>query len=123
MRKSALALLLCLLSLSLLAQEDYVAYGIRFAESEMARFPEAWQLDHGSRLFFGYSQGVGCCAMLQVGKYTGNKKYFDYVEQWADSLIADDGTIHLYTPETYNLDFINSGKVLFEVYQQTDDAK
>ena len=123
MRKSALALLLCLMSLSLWAQEDYAVYGIRFAESEMARFPEAWQLDHGSRLFFGYSQGVGCCAMLQVGKYTGDKKYFDYVEQWADSLIADDGTIHLYTPETYNLDFINSGKVLFEVYQKTDNAK
>lgn len=123
MKNCVLAFLLCLLSLSLWAQEDYAAYGIRFAESEMARFPEAWQLDHGSRLYFGYSQGVGCCAMLQVGEQTGDRKFFDYVEQWADSLIADDGTIHLYSPEAYNLDFINSGKVLFEIYRQTGNAK
>lgn len=42
------------------------SYARRFADSEMARFPKAYQLDHGKRLFFGYSQGVGCCAMLDM---------------------------------------------------------
>ena len=27
-----------------------------FADSEIRRFPEAWQLDHGKRLYFGYAQ-------------------------------------------------------------------
>ena len=44
-------------------------------------------------------------------KKTGERRYFDYVEQWADSLINDKGEIHLYHVETYNLDYINSGKV------------
>ena len=39
---------------------------IKFANSEMKRSPEAWQLDHGKRLYFGYSQGVGTLAMLKV---------------------------------------------------------
>jgi len=99
------------------------SYARWFADSEMQRFPEAWQLDYGKRLYFGYSQGVGCSAMLQLWKTTGDKRYFDYVKQWADSVIHKNGEIHLYTPETYNLDFINSGKILFDVYKQTGDIK
>lgn len=94
-----------------------------FADSEMRRFPEAWQLDHGKRLFFGYAQGVGCCAMLRMWKKTGEQRYFDYVEKWADSLINEKGEIHLYRKDTYNLDYINSGKVLFDLYRETHKEK
>lgn len=96
---------------------------IRFVESEMKRAPQAWQLDHGKRLYFGYSQGVGTLAMLKVWKETGDDKYLDYVVEWADTLINDQGEIHLYKVETYNIDYINSGKVLFEVYRQTGNEK
>ena len=101
----------------------YKVYAQRFADSEMKRFPEAWQLDHGKRLFFGYAQGVGCCAMLDMWRATGERRYFDYVEQWADSLINDKGEIHLYNMSDYNLDFINSGKVLFALYKETGKEK
>ena len=97
--------------------------GILFADSEMKRFPKAYQLDHGKRLYFGYSQGLGCQAMLDVWKQTGDKKYLDYVVQWADTIINDLGEIHLYKVETYNVDYINSGKVLFDVYKQTGNEK
>lgn len=98
-------------------------YYRKFADSEMRRFPEAWQLDHGKRLYFGYAQGVGCCAMLQMWKKTGEQRYFDYVKEWADSLIDDKGNIHLYKKETYNLDYINPGKILFDLYQKTKSSK
>ena len=98
-------------------------YSRWFADSEMNRFPAAWQLDHGKRLFFGYAQGVGCTAMLKMWKATGERRYFDYVEQWADSLINEQGDIHLYDMSTYNIDFINSGKVLFDCYQETGKEK
>ncbi|GAO28415.1 rhamnogalacturonides degradation protein RhiN [Geofilum rubicundum JCM 15548] len=96
---------------------------VRFADSEMVRAPEAWQLDHGKRLYFGYGQGLGTLAMLKVWKETGDRKYLDYVIQWADTLINEAGEIHAYRVETYNIDYINSGKVLFEVYRQTGDEK
>ena len=108
---------------NLSAQTAAGPYARRFADSEMKRFPEAWQLDHGKRLFFGYAQGVGCCAMLRMWKATGDDTYYNYVYQWADSIINDKGEIHLYTPETYNIDFINSGKVLFDIYHATGDTK
>ena len=99
------------------------SYARWFADSEMRRFPQAYQLDHGKRLFFGYAQGVGCCAMLQVWKATGDRRYYDYVKQWADSLINEQGEIHLYDMAAYNLDFINSGKVLFDLYRETGDER
>lgn len=94
-----------------------------FAESEMKRFPEAWQLDHGKRLYFGYGQGLGCQAMLEVWKSTGDKKFFNYVEQWGDAIINEQGEIHLYQVETYNIDYINSGKILFDLYRETGKKK
>lgn len=108
-----------LLPLSAAAQK----MSVEFADSEMKRFPEAWQLDHGKRLFFGYAQGVGCCAMLDMWHYTGDRKYYDYVAAWADTIVDKDGGIYLYDMSEYNLDFINSGKVLFDIYAETGDAR
>jgi len=98
-------------------------YARRFADSEMRRFPKAWQLDYGKRIYFGYSQGLGCSAMLQLWKSTGDNRYFEYVKQFADSVINSKGDIHLYSPESYNLDFIESGNMLFEIYKKTGDNK
>ena len=79
------------------AKAMYNHYAKWFADSEMKRFPEAWQLDHGKRLFFGDAQGVGCCAMLEMWKATGDAKYYDYVAEWADTIVFEDGNIHLTT--------------------------
>ena len=61
--------------------------------------------------------------MLDMWKNTGDKRYFTYVEEWADSLINEKGEIHLYDMSTYNLDYINSGKVLFDLYKETGKEK
>jgi len=100
-----------------------VSIAIQFAQSEISRFPKAWQLDYGKRPFFGYAQGVGCSAMLQLWKATGNKQYFNYVEEYADSLISINGDIILYDKSSYNIDYVNSGKILFAIYKQTGDKK
>lgn len=95
----------------------------RFAASERARFPEAWMIDFCSAPFFGYSQGVGCCAMLEIWKTTGDEDYFNYVEKLADTLVNEQGEIHRYERDKYNLDFINSGKYLFDCYAVTGKEK
>ena len=95
----------------------------QFAESEIKRFPKAWQLDYGKRPFFGYAQGVGCSAMLQLWKSTGDERYFNYVKEYADSLISNNGDISLYDKGSYNIDYVNSGKILFAIYKKTADRK
>ncbi len=122
MKNKITFILLFVLSL-FYADAQNKSYSRWFADSEMKRFPKAYQLDHGKRLFFGYSQGVGCCAMLKMWKATNDEKYFRYVEEWADSLINDKGDIELYDMSTYNIDYINSGKVLFDLYNRTNKEK
>lgn len=119
MRKILTSLMMLFATQPIFAQTT----AIRFADSEMKRAPQAWQLDHGKRLYFGYAQGLGCLAMLNVWEQTHDKKYLDYVMHWADTIINDEGEIHLYKVETYNIDYINSGKILFDVYKQTGNEK
>lgn len=101
----------------------YKKYAIRFADSEMVRFPEAWQLDHGKRFVWGYAQGLGALTMLKMWKATNDEKYYDYIHQWADHMVQEDGSIYDYKVEKYNIDFINAGKILFDMYDQTQENK
>ena len=41
---------------------------------------------------------------------TNDRKYFDYAESYADSVVNEDGTIKTYRLEEYNIDRLNSGK-------------
>ena len=121
-----LVTLLTLLLATLSLQAKILPYGEmarRFAASERDRFPEAWMLDYCKAPFFGYSQGVGCSAMLQIWREAGDEDYFWYVEKLADTLINDKGEIHRYERDKYNLDFINSGKYLFACYEKTGKEK
>ncbi len=102
---------------------DKQKISVLFANSEMKRFPEAWKIDYGTKYVFGYTQGLGCTAMLKTWKYTHDKKYYDYVYQWANYMIQDNGSILNYNTTDYNIDFINSGKILFDVYSESGKAK
>lgn len=91
---------------------------IRFAESELKRFPKLELYDHGKDVpFFGYTQGVGGTSFLYMYAKTGDKRYFDYAEAWCDVLCNDDGTIERRAMETYNLDLIRGGLVVCQVYR------
>lgn len=124
MKRLPILLFALLLALTTTARGlDYGRLGRDFARSERARFPEAWMIDFCSAPFFGYSQGVGCCAMLEIWRTTGDEDYFRYVEKLADTLINEQGEIHRYERDKYNLDFINSGKYLFDCYAVTGKEK
>ena len=105
------------------SQSQDEKWSVRFADSEMRRFPEAWQLDHGKRYVWSYANGLGCLAMLKIWHYTGDDKYYDYVYQWVDYLVQPDGTIYRYDIREYNIDFINAGKLLFDIYERTGEEK
>lgn len=107
---------------SLTAQKKYYQ---AFADSEMKRFPQAWQLDYGSRPYFGYTQGLGCLAMLKVWEKTGDKKYYDYVAKYADFMINNEGVVHSFdhANQAHNIDMINAGKILFTMYKETKNEK
>lgn len=99
------------------------SWALRMADSEMKRFPESWMLDFSKKPKWGYCQGLVCKAILETWKYTGNKKYFDYAVSYADTMIAQSGDIRTYKIEDYNIDQVNPGKILFEIYRETKNQK
>jgi unsaturated rhamnogalacturonyl hydrolase len=99
------------------------SWAVRMADSEMKRFPESWKLDYSTKPRWGYCQGLVCKAIMETWKYTGNKKYFDYAKSFADTMITNEGIIRTYNMEEYNLDQVNSGKFLFDLYRETKERK
>ena len=72
---------------------------------------------------WNYIDGCMLTALLEMYKITGDKAYFDFVDGFVDDFISDDGIIRTYNPEKYELDNINEGRVLFELYQKTGKEK
>ncbi|GAB3650618.1 glycoside hydrolase family 88 protein [Echinicola sediminis] len=93
------------------------------ALSVMKRNPEAWQIDFMDRPVWSYPQGLMLHAFEELWKENGDDTYFDYIKAYADGLIDKDGQISTYKYETYNIDMINSGKLLFNLYRRTGDMR
>lgn len=103
--------------------KDALSYAIRIADSEMKRYPESWQLDFQRTLKWDYCHGLELQAFLQLYERTGDKKYLDYTKAYADTMIQADGSIKTYRLSEYNIDRLNSGKMLFKLYDLTGDEK
>ena len=98
-------------------------YSIRMAQSEMTRFPEPWMTEHAMYPEWNYKIGILTKSMVDLSEYTGNMKYFDYMEPYYDMMINEDGVISKYELTDFNIDQINPGKVLFDLYWLTGEKK
>lgn len=96
---------------------------VRMADSEMIRNPESWMVDFSKDLKWNYCHGLELEAIYDVYRKTGDKKYYNYALSYADTVINPDGTIKSYKLEEYNIDRLNSGKMLFPIYAETKDEK
>ncbi|CAN7267444.1 glycoside hydrolase family 88 protein [Paenibacillus sp. LjRoot153] len=70
---------------------------------------------------FHYHQGVFLSGMEKCWRETNNDKYYTYIKRWVDSQILADGSIKKYNPE--ELDDIQPGVLLFNLYEQTGDER
>ena len=98
-------------------------YFIRMADSEMKRMPESWMTDFAKKPKWDYCNGLELQAIYMVWKKTADPKYFNYVKSYTDTIIARDGSITGYKVGDYNIDKLNSGKMLFDLYAKTKEEK
>jgi len=100
-----------------------LSYAIKIVDSEMIRCPESWQLDFQPTLKWDYCHGLELQAFLDLYERCGDERYFDYALAYADTMIHADGSITAYKLSDYNIDRVNSGKMLFRLYDYTKDEK
>ena len=85
-----------------------------------------WNIEsirQGKKPHWNYIDGCMITSLLQMSEITGDKKYFDFAESFIDYYVNDDGSILGYNVEKYNLDDLNEGRVLFELYRRTGKEK
>jgi unsaturated rhamnogalacturonyl hydrolase len=116
------AFILALLSLSLFASAAK-PYSVWMADSEMKRMPESWMTDFAKKPKWDYCNGLELGAILKVWKLTMDPRYFNYVKSYTDTIISPDGKITGYKLEDYNIDKLNSGKMLFDLYAVSKEEK
>ncbi|MCD7729299.1 MAG: glycoside hydrolase family 88 protein [Clostridia bacterium] len=85
-----------------------------------------WNIEnikHGKAPGWNYIDGCMMTSLYSIYKQTGNKKYLDFIDTFVDYYVFEDGSIRGYELETYNLDNLNEGRVLFDLYRETGKEK
>lgn len=91
-------------------------WSVRMAESIMERHPLLKQRWH-------YELGTVLMGYQQLLDHTGDERYYDYIKRNIDEFVEPDGSIRTYTVEEFNLDQVNTGKLLFRLMDRTDDPR
>lgn len=100
----------------------------RLADSEMARNGDDLSFggfDHVSNRDAAWRYTTGLLAQALDDLYLAGQgdAYADWARETIDSYITDDGQIRTYKVEEYNIDKINSGKMLLRLYERTREEK
>ena len=85
-----------------------------------------WNIEkirQGAPASWNYIDGCMITALMAIANITGDKRYFDFAENFISSFVSEDGTIRTFEPEKYTLDDVNEGRVLFELYEKTGKEK
>ncbi|MDH3987680.1 MAG: glycoside hydrolase family 88 protein, partial [Gammaproteobacteria bacterium] len=82
-----------------------------------------WDVVRSRESKWSYTTGLLMEAMDDMGKATGDKQFADYARRTIDSYLDDEGSILTYDANSFNIDNINSGKMLQRLYARHGDAK
>jgi len=98
-------------------------FALKMADSEMKQFPEPWTVDFNTKPVWNYTQGLIAQSMIQVWKVSNKEIYFNYARNYADKFIDSTGFVSGFKVADYNIDCVNSGKFLFDLYKKTKDIR
>ncbi len=128
-RKLIQLFILCLFSLLYLScstegtnnqKKSENKWSVRMAGSVMAR--------HDSLVTYTSSQGVwqydiGMLGMAIDKLNSKDEKYGQYMKDWVDRFVTEEGKVKGYRIEEYNIDNINPAKNLITLYKRTGEEK
>lgn len=81
------------------------------------------KINEGKEPSWNYMDGCMIKAIIELYQITEKKEYLAFADNFIDYFVRADGSIRSYNPEEYNLDNVNAGKTLFELYELTKKDK
>jgi unsaturated rhamnogalacturonyl hydrolase len=100
----------------------------RLAKSEMKRRGESlshggWDAQASRPSAWTYTTGLLMQAMDDLSAAVGDRRFADFARRTIDSYLGEDGKILTYDPGEFNLDSINSGKMLQRLSSRHRDPR
>lgn len=105
------------------SKTDYKDWALKIAQTQIKHNPELWMSDFVKTPKWDYTQGLIAKSLMELYLFTNDKKYYEYVKEFADFFVNDNGEIKTYKVDDYNIDRLNGGNFLFDIYNQTRDVK
>ncbi|MBS5063270.1 MAG: glycoside hydrolase family 88 protein [Hungatella hathewayi] len=81
------------------------------------------KIKEGSKPSWNYMDGCMIKAIIELYHMKKDSKYLEFADNFIDYFVREDGSIRSYNPEDYNLDNVNAGKTLFDLYELTGKEK
>ena len=72
---------------------------------------------------WSYDFGVVWRGMEALHRLTGEEKYFAYIRDALDTMVAEDGAIAGYTLDSQNLDYLCNGRAIIYLWEKTGEEK
>lgn len=94
-------------------------WAVRMGNTVLDLYPDLWSIEEREKPKWTYTYGLVTLGMMKLWEETGDERYFNYAKAYIDTLVQEDGTIKTYKKSDYNIDKINSGKVLLWLYNET----
>lgn len=92
------------------------------AKTVMKVWKDSFSLD-GKTPKWSYDLGVILKGFEGLWLNTGDVRYYQYIQKQMDYFVRDDGSIKAYSPDEYNIDHINNGKLVLLMYRVTGREK
>jgi unsaturated rhamnogalacturonyl hydrolase len=76
-----------------------------------------------NKLEWNYEDGCVLMGCVQLYEATKDKLYQKFVLEYLEKFIGEDGAIKGYDKTSFNIDSINTGKILFYAYEWTEEER
>ena len=101
-----------------------LAFAKQLAYSEIKRKARLYayggfDIERARPAFFEYTTGLLMQSFSALSKATGEEEYRNLAYDVVASFISEDGIIYTYNQDNYNIDSINTGKMVIELHQQS----
>jgi unsaturated rhamnogalacturonyl hydrolase len=97
----------------------------KIVQSTMMFYPDPLGISINAPGQWNYEYGYFLTGVFRLYEQTQDKRYFDYVQQWADHFIDEQGKLDTtqYRVDEYRLDDVLPGRLFLFLYEKTKDEK
>jgi unsaturated rhamnogalacturonyl hydrolase len=98
-------------------------WSVRMADSEIARRGDSLAWRPRRTVKWDYAAGLFTLSLLKLNEAVPTAAYVEFSKDAIGSFIADDGEIHGYESEKYNLDDVAPGRTAIALYELTREER